>query len=97
MPSYEICLPGNEWHGLFTYSFCKVLGENPKITIKDIIFKTNIEMKKSGLDQTSEVICRQNHLDLNIFKGKHPKEKIALFQFDMCRTIGEWGLQIENK
>lgn len=97
MPSYEVNFPGDKWGGLFTQNLIKVHNENPGITIRNIITKTNVEMNKSGLDQTCEVICRQNLLDTKYMTGKHPEKKIALFQFDMCRTPGNWGLKIANK
>jgi hypothetical protein len=97
MPSYEVCYPGDKWGGLFTQSIIKVWDENPKITIKDIITKTNIEMSISGLDQMCEVVCRQNLLELEYFTGIIPGKKIALFLYDMCRTAKDWGLKIANK
>jgi hypothetical protein len=95
MPSYEVNYPEQGWGGLFTQSLVKVIDRG--ITIRDLITKTNAEMKKSGLNQICEVVCRLNLLDIEYLPGKHHGKKIVYFQFDMCRTPGDWGLNIKNK
>ena len=67
------------------------------ITVRDLISKINIEMNKSGLNQICEVVCRLSFLDIEYLTGNYLGNKIAYFQFDMCRTPGNLGLKITNK
>jgi hypothetical protein len=95
MPSYELQYQGQGWGGLFTQSMINVF--YPGITIKELIKQINIEMKKTGLDQVCEVICRLNQLKLEYLTGNYKGKNIVYLSYDMCRTRGNWGLKIQNK
>jgi len=95
MPSYEVNSPSTGWGGLFTQSMTKVMYSG--IKIKELIRLTNIEMEKSGLNQICEVICRLNLLNQKYLKPNLKGKKLQVMVFDMCRTPGDWGLEIHNK
>lgn len=94
-PSYEVNFPNTGWGGLFTQSMTKVT--YPGITIKELIKLTNAEMRKSGLNQICEVICRLNLLNLKYLTPNTKGKIIQCMVFDMCRTPGDWGSKIKNK
>jgi hypothetical protein len=95
MSSFEVNYPDHGWGGLFTQSMVKVMYRG--ITVRDLISKINIEMNKSGLNQICEVVCRLKFLDIEYLTGNYLGNKIAYFQFDMCRTLENLGLKITNK
>lgn len=95
MPSFEVNFPDSGWGGLFTQSLLKMI--NPCISLRDLITKTNTEMKKSGLNQICEVTCRLDMLDITYLTGTHNGKKIIYLQYDMCRTPSNLGLEIKNR
>lgn len=94
-PSYQVNFPGQGWDGLFTHSLWKVLKRDLKL--KDLIRQTNIEMRKSGLIQECEVICKLKYLFRKYRKLNKRGENVICLQYDMCRTESNSDLRIINK
>lgn len=94
-PSYQVNFPNHGWDGLFMYSLLKV--QQREMKLMDLIRQTNIEMQKSGLLQECEVICKLKYLFRKFGKLDKKGEKVVCLQYDMCRTEGDWDLQIINK
>lgn len=94
MPSYHVNFPAIGWEGLFTQSMWNVFYRG--ITIKELIEQINAEMKKTGLNQVSEVICRLELLNSIYLTEYFKDKKIAYLTFDMCRTPGSRRLKISN-
>lgn len=85
MPSYEISYPGGECNGLFTRSMTNVTEQYPHIKLSKLVTKTNAEMKKSGLNQTCEIVCRLDMLHRE-YLSNLKTEIITFIVLDMCRT-----------
>lgn len=86
-PSFEINTPDQELGGLATYCRLQVLKENPSITIRELITRTNHLMADMGFNQVSEVVCIEDILDCP-FEGESNCSKRPVFSFilDACRT-----------
>jgi hypothetical protein len=73
-----------EWHDVFGHCFSLVQYFYPEATYREIISKTNTAIKKTGVFQQSEIICRRDLLD-HKFKKKIRSEVHHILVFDMCR------------
>lgn len=81
--AHEIEING-EWHGAFTYYFNLIPGTS-NITYKDGIKRINNLLKASGNEQISEIICREDVLEMKMNSTNIKGEKHCVMIFDMCR------------
>jgi hypothetical protein len=93
MPAAEVNIPGHGWRGLASYCRQKAMEENPSITIRDLITRTNALVQEMGFDQVGEVICEERFLERRLFDVIGPPAAndapVVLLVLDMCRTPGQ--------
>lgn len=70
------------FNGAFSYYYNRMI-DLPKLTFKDAISRINEQLIASVENQTSEIICREDVLEMEM-KGING-EKHCLLVFDMCR------------
>jgi hypothetical protein len=73
-------------NGLFTQSYTILLKQKPDVTIRDAVRLINESIHKQGFEQTCEVVCRRDVLDLPITQPFIEGAKHALCIYDMCRS-----------
>ena len=74
---------GEEWRGLFTYTWLAVLREAPKICLRELITVVNQRMGEHNKEQVAETVCTREALTCRY--RQLLEWPFALLTFDMCR------------
>jgi hypothetical protein len=86
-PAYEAEING-KWGSVFTHYWNIVLRNDPEVTFRDAIRRTNIAIQSDGFEQQGEVICRIDVLDMPVDISLPDKAHFLIYS-DMCRTKWE--------